>query len=72
MVSTFFTVLIITYTFNSEELQSRILYTSMGECGTAMEKIHSLLDPALKVEMIQCDESDILSRSQRPKARPNH
>jgi hypothetical protein len=69
-MTTFFTVLIITYAFNGEEVQSRILYTSEMACSDAMLSIEAALDPDLNVEMLQCKRSDLISRSPRPMDRP--
>ena len=67
---TFFTVMVITYSFNGEEVQSRLLYTDEMSCGNALLHVDTLLDPAMTLEMVQCERSGLISRSPRPKARP--
>ena len=67
---TFFTLLVITYSLDGEEAQARILYTSEAACITAMEQVAPLLDPAITLEMVQCQKTTAISRSPRPKARP--
>lgn len=69
-MTTFFTVLIITYAFNGDEVQSRILYTSEQACSDAIMQVEAALDPDLDVEMLQCKRSDVISRSPRPMSRP--
>lgn len=67
---TFFTVLIITYAFDGEELQSRLLYTSEATCDAALRQIETFLDPRLDLLQARCTRSNLLSASPRPKPRP--
>ena len=69
-MTTFFTVLVISYAFNDQEVQSRVLYTSAIACSDGMTQVEAVLDPDIEVLMLQCQQSDILSRSPRPVARP--
>jgi hypothetical protein len=67
---TFFTVMIITYSAQGEEVQSRLLYSSQRACSDAMAAAEALVDASMTVEMVQCQESNLISRAPRPKARP--
>ena len=67
---TFFTVLVITYSFNGEEVQSRLLYTSEWACSDALKRVEDFVDPDMEIEIAQCQRSDLISRSPRPKMRP--
>jgi len=67
---TFFTVMIITVSFNGQEAQTRLLYSSQQACSDAMRSAEALIDSAMTVEMVQCQQSNLISRSPRPKARP--
>lgn len=68
---TFFTVLIITYAFDGQELQSRLLYTSEAACDRAIRQIETIIDPRLDVIQLRCARSNLLSASPRPKPRPD-
>lgn len=67
---TFFTVMVITFSLDTEEAQMRLLYTSEMACSEAMQTIETVIDPTLEVEMIQCQRSNLISRAPRPPARP--
>lgn len=67
---TFFTVMVITFSLDTEEAQMRLLYTSEMACSDAMKTIETVVDPALEIEMLQCQRSEMMSRSPRPKSRP--
>ena len=69
-MTSFFTVLILTYAFDGEELQSRILYTSEEACSAALHQIKAVLDPRLEILQMRCVRSNLLSASPRPKPRP--
>ena len=69
-MTTFWTVLVLTYTIDSREYQSRILLPSMAACGAAMDPIHETMEDYYDDTMSQCLESDVLSATIRPKARP--
>lgn len=67
---TFFTMMVITFSLDTEEAQMRLLYTSETACSDAMQTIETVVDPALHIEMLQCQRSEMMSRSPRPKSRP--
>lgn len=69
-MTTFWTVLVLTYTIDGWEHQSRILLPSMAACGAAMDPIHETMEDYYDDTMSQCLESDVLSATIRPKARP--
>lgn len=69
-MTTFFTVMIVTFSINNEEAQMRLLYTSAMACGNAIEAVEAAMDPALTIEMVQCKRSNLISGSPRPKPRP--
>jgi len=70
-MTTFWTVLILTYTVpSSEEFEARILFPSMESCGDAMVEIYEPMRKIYRDSMAQCEESDILSGTIRPRARP--
>ena len=66
----YFTVMIITYWAAGEELQSKIAFPSHQACSAAMETFHDRIDGHFPGAMTQCEQTDIISRSIRPKARP--
>lgn len=66
----YFTVMILTYTLAGEPLQSKILYTSHERCSNALTPIHDTLYPMDRGAMAQCNQTNIISKSIRPKARP--
>ena len=68
MMTTFFTVLILTYSVQGEELQMRIVYESEAECSSAIALAGALVAEPLAV---QCVESNLISWSPRPQARPD-
>ena len=69
-MTSLFTVLILTYAFDGEELQSRILYTSEAACSAALGQIEAILDPRLEILQMRCVRSNLLSASPRPRPRP--
>jgi len=53
-----------------EELQSKILFPSRKTCGDAMDSIYEPVLAHWPNSMAQCDPTDIISKTIRPKARP--
>ena len=66
----FFTVLVLQYQVNGEELQSKILYPSLEACREAMTPVYEPVHEYFKNTLEQFNEGDIPSNSVRPKARP--
>ena len=54
----FFTVLVLTYTVGGYEVQSRVLFPSAKLCGDALPAYY------------QCERTDEMSKTIRPKLRP--
>ena len=65
-----FTIMVLTYSANGEELQSKVLFPSQAACSAAMHAFHETIDASFPGTMTQCVVSDIPSKSIRPKARP--
>jgi len=68
----FFTVMILTYTANEEELQSKILFPSLQACSEALAPIYEPIEKYFTETMAQCSVTDIPSKSIRPRARPEN
>lgn len=68
---TYFTVMILTYHLDGERLQSKILFPSAQACGDALPLYHEPVYAFDKGSMAQCEVTDIISKTTRPKARPN-
>jgi len=66
----FYTILILTYTANGDEFQSKILYPSWEACSEAIAPIYEPIREYFVETMAQCDVTDIPSKSIRPRARP--
>jgi hypothetical protein len=66
----FFTAMVLTYSANGEELQSKVLFPSQAACCAAMDTFHETIDASFPGTITQCVVSDIPSKSIRPKARP--
>ena len=66
----FFTVMVLTYSYQGERLQSKILFPSLRACSAAMDAFHETLDINADGTMTQCRITDMPSKSIRPKARP--
>ena len=66
----YFTVMIITYSAAGEDLQSKVLFPSHQACSAAMVEIHDCIDGHFPGAMTQCEQTNIISKSIRPKARP--
>jgi len=65
-----FTILVLTYTVGSYDLQSKTLFPSMKECGDALSAYYKPIYAFDKDSMGQCIETDVMSKSIRPKLRP--
>lgn len=65
-----FTIMVLTYSANGEELQSKVLFPSQAACSAAMHAFHETIDASFPGTMTQCVVSDIPSKSIRPRARP--
>ena len=66
----FFTILIVTYSAAGTELQSKIAFPNYPACSVAMEAFYDCIDGHFPGAMTQCEQTDIISKSIRPKARP--
>lgn len=66
----FFTVLVLQYQVNGEDLQSKILYPSLEACSEAMAPVYEPIHEYFTETLARCDRTDIPSKSVRPKARP--
>lgn len=64
----FFTVLIITYSLQGYPMTSRIWLESMSDCDKAI-RINEPLSTLLNADLF-CEETNIMSKSIRPKLRP--
>jgi len=62
-MTTFFTVLILTYAVQGEELQMRMLYETEAECSDMLMHAEALVADPLAV---QCVKSDMISWAPRP------
>jgi len=71
-VISFFTILVLQYQVNGEELQSKILYPSLEVCIEAMEPVYEPIHKHFKNTLARCDATDIPSKSIRPQARPEN
>jgi len=65
-----FTILVLTYTVGSYDLQSSTVFPSAKECGDALPAYHEPIYAFDKDSMGQCIETDVMSKSIRPKTRP--
>ena len=66
----FFAVMIITYSVAGEEVQSKIAFPSHQACSAAMDAFHDRINGHFPGAMTQCEQTHIISKSIRPKARP--
>lgn len=66
----FFTVLVLTYTVGGYEVQSRILFPSAKLCGDALPAYYEPIYAFDKNSMAQCERTDEMSKTIRPKLRP--
>jgi hypothetical protein len=68
----FFTVLVLTYTVGGYEVQSRVLFPSAELCGDALSAYYGPIYAFDKNSMAQCERTDELSKTIRPKPRPQN
>lgn len=68
----FFTILVLQYQANGEELQSKILYPSLEACAEAMAPVYEPISEYFTETMARCDRTEIPSKSIRPQARPQN
>ena len=66
-MTTFFTVLILSYQVQGQELQARWVYESQMECSQAIAAAEALVPDALAVT---CQRSNMISWAPAPQARP--
>lgn len=64
------TLMLVLYAANGEEVESRLLFPSAAECGNAIEYVHAALSASYDDVVILCDRTRLLSASPRPVARP--
>ncbi len=62
-MTTFFTVLILSYAVQGQELQMRMVYETQAECSEMMMHAEALVSDPLAV---QCVRSDMISWAPRP------
>ena len=66
----YFTIMILSYHVQGEYLQSRIIFPSAQACGDALPAYYEPIYAFDKDSMAQCERTNILSKTIRPKARP--
>ena len=67
-MTTFFTVLILSYQVQGQELQARWVYESAAECSQAITAAEALVPDVLAVT---CQRSNIISYAPPPMERPD-
>ena len=67
-MTTFFTVLILSYQVQGQELQARWVYESQDECSQAITAAEALVPDVLAVT---CQRSSMISWAPRPTERPH-
>jgi hypothetical protein len=67
-MTTFFTVLILTYAVQGQELQMRMVYETEAECSEVMMRAEALVADPLAV---QCVKSNMISWAPPPMERPD-
>ena len=68
---TYFTIMVLSYHVQGEYVQSRIVFPSAQACGDALPAYYEPVYAFDKGSMAQCEVTDIISKTTRPKARPN-
>lgn len=68
MTVTFFTVLIMSYKIQNQELQARWVYESQAECSQAIAAAEALVPDVLAVT---CQRSSMISYAPAPMERPD-
>lgn len=67
-MTTFFTVLILSYQVQGQELQARLVYESQAECSQAIAAAEALVPDVLAVT---CQKSNLISYAPPPMERPD-
>ena len=67
-MTTFFTVLILSYAVQGQELQMRMVYETQAECSEMMMHAEALVSDPLAV---QCVRSNMISWAPAPMERPD-
>ena len=67
-MTTFFTVLILSYQIQGQELQARWVYESQAECSEAITAAEALVPDVLAVT---CQRSNMISWAPAPMERPD-
>ena len=67
-MTTFFTVLILSYQVHGQELQARWVYESQAECSEAITAAEALVPDVLAVT---CQRSNLISYAPPPMERPD-
>ena len=67
-MTTFFTVLILSYQVQGQELQARWVYESQAECSQAIAAAEALVPNVLAVT---CQRSNLISQAPLPMERPD-
>ena len=74
-MTTYWTILAITFTVNGEMMTSKLLFPTMKSCGAAMNVLYyDHIQTHFKESMAQCEKSELISskltKLPRPKPRP--
>ena len=67
----FYTVLVLSYTLNGDYLQSEVIFLSARACGDALPAYYDPVYALDRNAIGQCLKTDTLSRSIKPKRKPN-
>ena len=74
-MTSYWTILAITFTVNGEMMTSKLLFPTMKSCGAAMNVLYyDHIQTHFKESMAQCEKSELISseltKLPRPKPRP--
>jgi len=67
----YFTILMLTYSISGETLQSTTFFPSADACGDALPAYYEPVYAFDKNAIGQCKQTDVLSSTIRPKAKPS-
>lgn len=67
-MTTFFTVLILSYAVQGEELQMRLVYENEIECSVAIASVEQIM-PEDRILAVTCARSNLISAAPRPPVR---
>lgn len=67
---TFWTLLILTYPVLGADVESVLIFPSMETCGDALPVVYDHIVASYPDSTARCVETDVLSSTPRPKARP--